>query len=104
MKEEDNSFDIENVANLGTLGIATAFELCVFEPTCRVVFAIFAPVSGQDSCSVGPCYPSPLNISKHFNVTATQLAVTRQSNTALAWIALKFAMRPTRNVNILLTL
>ena len=68
------------------------------------LFAIFAPVSGQDSCSVGPCYPSPLNISKHFNVTATQLAVTRQSNTALAWIALKFAMRPTRNVNILLTL
>ena len=38
LKEEDNSFDIENVANLGTLGIATAFELCVFEPTCRVVF------------------------------------------------------------------
>ena len=34
------------------------------------LFAIFAPVSGQDSCSVGPCYPSPLNISKHFNVTA----------------------------------
>ena len=34
------------------------------------LFAIFAAVSGQDSCSVGPCYPSPSNISKHSNVTA----------------------------------
>ena len=34
------------------------------------LFAIFAAVLGQDSCSVGPCYPSPSNISKYSNVTA----------------------------------
>ena len=34
------------------------------------LFAIFSAVSGQDSCSVGPCYPSPSDISKYFNVTA----------------------------------
>ena len=34
------------------------------------LFAIFSAVSGQDLCSVGPCYPSPSDISKYFNVTA----------------------------------
>lgn len=32
--------------------------------------AIFAAVSCQDPCSTGPCYPSPSDISKYFNVTA----------------------------------
>lgn len=36
------------------------------------LLAIFAAqiVSCQDSCSSGPCYPPPSDISKHFNVTA----------------------------------
>ena len=34
------------------------------------LFAMFAAVSGQVSCSTGPWYPSPLDISKYFNVTA----------------------------------
>ena len=34
------------------------------------LFAIFAAISGQDSCSTGPCYPTPSDISTYFNVTA----------------------------------